>query len=350
MLENEAATGIDDEIVDTQEVESAPEPISMDDTIRNTLRGIQDRGDAPADVVAPESPEQKAERIRDRQGKFARPDPNAAAPVEGVPVEQAPVIKAAPNTWRKEAQAEWGKMSPIQQDEVLRREQDFFRGIEQYKGKAQFADRMEKAITPHIDTLQSMGVNPDVAVSELLMADRKLRYGSPAEKQQYFAYLAQSYGIDPTTIQAQQNVQIDPNVQHLENQVRQLMGREQQRELLSQKQEEIALTGEISKFASNPTNRHFESVRGDMAALLQAGIAKDLQDAYERAIYANPQTRAAVLAEQQAAARAVAAKKAQEARRSGAINLPRRPSMPASQPIGTMDETIRSTLRRLQGS
>jgi hypothetical protein len=343
MLQNEGATPVEEEIVD-KPIEAVAEPRSMDDTIRETLRGIQDRGDAPADVVAPESPEQKAERIRDREGKFARPELSAP---EGAPQEQAPVIKAAPNTWRKEQAAKFATLPPDVQDEVLRREQDFFKGIEQYKGKAQFAERMEKAIIPHADTLRSLGVNPDVAVSELLMADRKLRYGSPSEKQQYFAYLAQSYGIDPTQLQVQQNVQVDPNVQHLQNQVQQLTGYVQQQQLLSQRQEEQTLTGEISKFASNPVNRHFESVRGDMAALLQAGIATDLQDAYERAIYANPATRAAVLAEQQAAARQQAAKKAQAARSAGSVNIMRRPSMPVSQPIGSMDDTIRQTLRRL---
>jgi hypothetical protein len=345
MIENEGATPEVEEIVEAPEVESV-EPKSMDDTIRETLRELQGRGDEPA-AESPESAEQKAERIRDKAGKFSKE--NTLPEAEKNPLD-APVIKAAPNTWRKEQAAKFATLPPDVQDEITRREQDFFKGIEQYKGKAQFADRMEKAITPHIDTLRTLGVNPDTAVSELLMADRKLRYGSPAEKQQYFAYLAQSYGVDPTKLQAQQNVQVDPNVEHLQNQVRQLSGYVQQQQLLSQKQEEATLTGEISKFASNPTNRHFESVRGDMSALLQAGIAKDLQDAYERAIYANPQTRAAVLAEQQAAARQEAAKKAQAARSAGSVNVTRRPSMPVSQPIGSMDDTIRSTLRRLQNA
>lgn len=87
-----------------------------------------------------------------------------------------------------------------------------------------------------------------------------------------------------------------------------------------------------------------------MAALLQAGQATTLEDAYEQAVYANPTTRAAMLQQQLQAARDEAAKKAQAARETASINVPRRPSMPVSQPIGTMDETIRATLRRLQNA
>jgi hypothetical protein len=84
-----------------------------------------------------------------------------------------------------------------------------------------------------------------------------------------------------------------------------------------------------------------------MSALLQAGTAKDLADAYEQAIYANPTTRALVLAEQQAKAKEEATQKAQAAKQAASVNTRNRPSMPVSQPIGTMDDTIRATLRRL---
>jgi hypothetical protein len=87
-----------------------------------------------------------------------------------------------------------------------------------------------------------------------------------------------------------------------------------------------------------------------MSALLQAGQAKDLADAYEQAVYANPTTRAAVLQQQAAAQREEAAKKAQAARAAASVNVPRRPAMPTAQPIGSMDDTIRETFRRLTGA
>ncbi|NBW77325.1 MAG: hypothetical protein EBR34_16255, partial [Sphingomonadaceae bacterium] len=45
-----------------------------------------------------------------------------------------------------------------------------------------------------------------------------------------------------------------------------------------------------------------EAVRVHMGALMQQGLAKDMEDAYQQAIWANPQVREKVLAEQTAAA------------------------------------------------
>ena len=74
---------------------------------------------------------------------------------------------------------------------------------------------------------------------------------------------------------------------------------------------------------------HFEAVREDMAALLQAGRAKDLKDAYDMAVYANPQTRQALLEQQRQEALKQAQSAAIAARaKSAAVSV--RGSSPAS--------------------
>jgi hypothetical protein len=120
--------------------------------------------------------------------------------------------------------------------------------------------------------------------------------------------------------------------------------------MMGQQKESEALNNEIVKFSSDPSHSHFESVKSDMAGLLQAGLAKDLADAYEQAVWRNPTIRASILAEQQAEAKKGATQKAQAAKTAASVNVRTRPSMPVSQPIGTMDDTIRSTLRRLQNA
>ena len=82
----------------------------------------------------------------------------------------------------------------------------------------------------------------------------------------------------------------------------------------------------IIKFAGDPLHNHFESVKGHMSALLQAGQADDLASAYEQAIYANPTTRALVLAEQQTKAKAEATQKAQAAKNASSVNTRNRPA------------------------
>ena len=72
-LEDQAATGEIDEVIEvTPEV---VEPKSMDDTIRDTLRNIQDKGgELDTSEATTDTPEEKAQAIRDKQGKFAAKD------------------------------------------------------------------------------------------------------------------------------------------------------------------------------------------------------------------------------------------------------------------------------------
>jgi hypothetical protein len=68
-IENEGATAVVEEQT-VPAVEVAPQEKSMDDTIRETMQSLKERGaDIPAET--PEAPEEKAQRIRDEQGKFS---------------------------------------------------------------------------------------------------------------------------------------------------------------------------------------------------------------------------------------------------------------------------------------
>ena len=337
-LENEGATA------EVEQLEAEPVVKSMDDTIRDTLRSLQDKNETQeVESSAPQTLEEKAQRIRDTQGKFST---NEIKPLD----ESAPVVAEtrAPNTWKKEAAEKWATVDPIIRAEVERREADFFKGIEGYKTKAQFADSMQNAMAPHMQTINSLGVSPEKAISELMQTDAQLRYGSPQQKQALFFQLAQNYGVDLG--QVQNITSNDIGIANLQQENFNLKSDARNRELQGKQQEEATLYSEINSFSADPKHSHFENVKGHMAALLQAGQAKDLSDAYEQAIYANPTTRALVIAEQQTTAREEASKKAQAAKTAASVNVRARPAMPIQMPIGTMDETIRATLRKLQSA
>jgi hypothetical protein len=332
MLENEGATpdGIEVEEVDEK---------SMDDTIRETLAKLT-AGESAEPVEA-----EKPAITRDDSGRFA---PRQEAQEEVQPeVPEAPSIPP-PNTWRKEVAEKWAAVPPEVQQEVLRREQDFHKGIEQYRQEAQFGGSMRQALEPFIPTMQALGVTPDVAVQNLLQADAKLRFGSPDEKVQFLGFLAQQYGVDIGKVQEYKPAPVDPTLSALQQQMRQLQGYIEQQQNLGRQQAEETLHSEISRFAADPAHVHFEAVREHMAALLQAGLATSLDDAYAQAIYANPQTRQALTQQQAQAQREEAAKKAEAAKRMASVNVRSRPALPADIAAGqTMDDTIRETLRRL---
>lgn len=331
--------------VEREEIE---QPKSMDDTIRETLRSLQ----APEDTTttaasATEAPEEAAQRIRDTQGKFAGKPADNATVIEPAAVTEP--VSSAPNTWKKEVADTWSTLPAAVRAEVERREADFHKGIEQYKGAATFGQNIERAIAPYAQTIKNLGITPDKAIEGLMAADHKLRHGSAQEKSAYFAQLAQNYGIDLGQA-GQQQQNIDPNMHALQQQVQQLQGHINSQHQAVQQQAQDSLNSEIASFAADPLHSHFDAVKGHMSALLQAGQATTLKDAYEQAIYANPATRGAVLQQQATAQRDDAAKKAQAAKAAASVNVRGRSAMPVSQPIGTMDDTIRATLRKLQGA
>jgi len=278
------------------------------DDLRSSLESAFEAAESKPETVEP-SPD----RARDEAGRFAKkdevvsevvsePTEVATEPTEVVEAaeEKAPEVpaKRPPSSWKKETQAEWEKLPAHVQDDVLRREADFHRGIEEYKSHAQRARAYEQAMAPYQATLQQLGVAPEQAIGELFKADHLLRHSAPHEKAAYFAKLAQDYGVELGDIQAPP--QVDPAYQALLNEVRSLKQSESQREQQRQQYEQQQLNSQIAAFSEG--KEHFDAVREDMAVLLQAGRAADLEAAYDMAIWARPDLRSGLLQQQTRAA------------------------------------------------
>jgi hypothetical protein len=341
------ATVIDNDLPIENEVVEVEK--SIEDTIRETMREQKEKG---IEIEAPLDDTEKAAKIkeRDETGKFkAKEVEQEVAPIEGAPVVEAIAETPPPSAWKKEAQAEWNKLPAIVKDEFAKREADFHKGIEQYKTKAQIADSYERVVAPHMATINSLGATPETAVRELLGIDHLLRYGTETQKAEQFAKIVHQFKPNLELINqylTNGTPAIDPTQQRLEQLERTIA----QQNLSVKQAEDAALNSEIARFANDPAHKHFETVKGHIAALLQAGQANDLDSAYEQAIYANPTTRALVLAEQQTKERAEATRKAQEAKQSASVNTLRRPALPQSQPIGSMEDTIRQVYRNINAA
>lgn len=331
---------------------------SMDETIASSWNEIKTRMEPPNELV------------RDTTGKFSSTEANETAPdtetTEALAAEStSPVVKkSAPAGWKPEAKAAWDALPPHVQDDVLRREDDFHKGIEGYKQHADIGRRMEAAYRPFEATMRTLGVSPEVAVGELLKADHQMRFSTPENKGAFVAKLIRDYGIDPNHVfghfqeQAQQHE--DPGVQKLYSELADMKAwrgqfeqQEQSRLRANEESELAALNSEVAKFTVG--KEHFDVVQAEMTALLPAlraanpaaGVQEVLQMAYDRAIYANPQTRAALLAKQQEDLKAEAAKKAKLARSSASVNVASRGTIESAAPKMTMDQQIRADAQRL---
>ena len=269
---------------------------------------------------------------RDTKGRFTKQE---AAPQEEAPAAQPnlntlydkePVWKRPPASWRRDYHEIWQKADPKLQEYAWQREEEMRKGVENIFGKAEFADAMQEAIQPYMQTIQGLGLTPDKAVAALMQADHTLRNSDPQTRLAYFQQLAQSYGINLGAMQPQQGQApqqtVDPTVWALQNELNkvrgEVMGWKQQQELAENQQ----LLNEINQFSLKA--EHFEEVRPTMIQLLQSGVAQTLDDAYDKAIRLDPNLFDQVQKAQQAEAAMRQAKeqnKAAKAARAAAVSV-----------------------------
>jgi hypothetical protein len=262
---------------------------------------------------------------RDGNGRFATPKAAERADEPQVE-EEPPVWKRPPASWKKDFHEVWQKADPKMQEYAWQREEQMRAGVEPLLSKAQFADAMQEAISPYMQTIQGLGLSPDKAVAALMDADHKLRNSDPQTKLVYFQQLAQSYGINLGAMQGQQGQMpqqtVDPTVYALQNELNkvrgEVMGWKQQQEMM----ENQTLLNEINQFSLKAD--HFEDVRPAMIQLLQSGMAQTLDEAYEKAIRLDPNLFDQVTKAQQAEAAAKQAKeqnRAAKAARAAAVSV-----------------------------
>ena len=255
----------------------------------------------------------------------------------------------APKTWRPEAAAKFATLPPEVQQEVLKREEDIFKGLEGYKADASIGKALKGVVQPYMQIFQAQGVDPMQQVSGLMRAHVALATGTPEQKQQFFQHLAKEYGVDLGT----EAPYIDPQVSGLQKQLADLQSRLNGREQQEAEQARSKLQAEIDTFASDPAHQYFDEVANDIAGLLRSGAAKDLKDAYEKAIWANPITRAKeqarLTADAEAKAKAEAAEKAKQARKATGANV--KSSAKAASgtaPLGSIDDTLNAALANIK--
>lgn len=302
---------------DPAEVESQ-EPLTVREQIKKSM-----------EEVAGEQPEKVAKDPK--TGRFARKAAKAGEAPSADPVQQQAAPPAddipVPASLSPEAKTAWANAPKEIKEAFIKREADMQRGVDELKQKYALIDQ---AIEPHRDSLRQMNATPQEAVNRMFLWFKALG-GTPKEA---FPALAQSMGLDWNQLVGtiggqQQQAPADPaaapaegaeipapvkeyigkleqQLQTLGGMVQQVGGRFQSFEEQAQQQNMARTTENLNQWAKDKP--HFESVRTDMAGMLQSGMIPllpngqvDLDTAYERAIYFNPEVRAKVLAEQQQA-------------------------------------------------
>lgn len=321
-------------------------------------------GDAGAEAGAAEAPGKPSpvEPSSSQQSadKTAQADPSpqpGQSPAEGDNSQQVQDT-GAPKTWTKEALESWATIPPRAQQEILKREEDFLKGITQYKDRAEIGDRYDSAVAPYKPILQAENIDPVQMFQSFAANHYILSRGTEAQKLELAANMIAGYNIDFNKLISFIGDHIiepaDPRVAALEAEVRELRKGQETRQQQDLTATTERLSAEITAFAQDPAHPYFNELVDDISKLFETGQATNLQEAYDKAVYLNPTTRQKEI-DRLTALKSTSVSAEEQARRSKiaastAADLSLDPkSKNGTVPIGSIDDTLAETMARING-
>lgn len=344
--------------------------MSLEETIAAAQREVTERaGEASPGEGADGAHE--AGQPRGPNGQFAAKageattGAEAAAPGEGTGAQGGAPVSTDPNAVLGEAAKVPAAVPAALKDKFLTadpelrawiegREADTHKQFTRNDEERNLGKAMKDVITPYMPTILAQGGTPVSAIQSLLQTAYVLNTAGPEQKAQLLRQLAQQYNI-PVDGLASPPPFVDPALETLQQRLDRLEGQRNAEALASRQREDAATVSEITTFAAQPGREHFEQVKGHMAALLSQGLAKDLTDAYDQAIWARPDLRSTLLASREKEAeqqRAEAAKQRADAakRASGSVvGGPGATSPAAPQQNRSLEDELRAQIKAAGG-
>lgn len=287
---------------------------------------------------------------RDQTGKFAKA-PEAVQDAVQVTAE-APEPIRPPASWSAQAKADFATLPPHIQEQVVKRERDVDKGFQERAAERQKYEPLEAILAPHREEWTLAGITQEAALQQLLAAHKFLQ----RDPNGAIEYLRQQYGGSQAQTQQGQafSPQSDPVVSQLQQQLQDLQSQMQQRETAEQQRSQSELQSQIAAFQADPANIYYENVKPHMASLLRSGQADTLQDAYNQAVWASPETRPLMLAQEQKAAQASVLKAAQDKARqagqaSGSLNGSASGNAVAASTGNSIEDDVRAAMASIGG-
>jgi hypothetical protein len=287
-------------------------PVSVRDDVLAAFKEVDTPVEVTTEPVAEpsETAEQKAERIRDEQGRFARADEaKKAEPVKAdVKTDIKPEVKtdpkvedvAPPVQWKGNAKIDFNRL-PTSVKQAISEE------YKQYSEASQKVEAIDRVLTPQRRQLLAQAYGNDMGGLDQILQTVEYSNRDPLG---FVKWYAQQNRIDLSSLVSpaqQQQPAIDPQLQQLLspilNKVTSLEQTFQQRQAYEQQQTQAQIQGELNAFLSDHQNFPYaQDVRRQMGVLIDAaaqqGQTLSLKDAYDQAVWANPTTRGQLLAQQ----------------------------------------------------
>ncbi len=272
----------------------------------------EETGGPPAEpeesLGAAETGEETGEEavIEDELGAVVEPTGEGAEPL---PAETAPEGDAqplggdptAPVSWTPAAREHWAGIPPEAQAEIIKREGDIARGLQQASGHKRVADEYFRTVAPFQSFIQAAGSSPSQAITELMTTAAQLTQGSPQKKAEVVKNIIAEYGVDITmldTMLAGETPPEDPNAPLLTAiderlaPINDFMGTVQQGRQEQAHEVNQEASTELGTFQESHSE-FYEDLREDMADLMEMatnrGRTMSLEQAYTHAANAHPE-------------------------------------------------------------
>lgn len=311
-----------------------PEPAAAKPQRSAPARAAQPEPEEP-DPEEPDPEEPPAEGEEPADGEEVEEPTDEE--IEAEAAEQLEALQA-PQNWPAEEKKFFQALPPTLQHAYMNRARslmaDYTKKTQEVARVRQNYAELDRVIGPRVQAWAVGGMSPSMAVTQLL-ALSDFATQKPLEFIQYFA---QERGIDLTKALPGQGQQgetgyVDPQIRELRGQLEALKRQNEQATTAQQQRLEAAkrqqyqeavnqMAAQIEQFATltdakgRLAHPYFNKVEADVTKLLSSGAAPNLPEAYKMAVWANPETRALMLARARASENAKAKARAEAAKRA----------------------------------
>ncbi len=284
---------------------------------------------------------------KEQEGQEAEASAENDAVAMAAAANAANTPREPPKSWSKEYHDEWAKLTPRVQDYYIQREKQMLDGLDQYKNDATMARQFKEILTPYAPMLQSMGLKEADAVKTLLNAQYQLTHGTEAERRSAYEKIGRSLGLTPAqaaTMEGGPEKALQERLDRIES----ALTADRQRALQAAQAEAAS---KVEKFAADPAHPYANELWDDILPFVRSGM--DLEAAYERAVWANPVTRAKeqarIQTESEAKRLAKAKEEADKARKATSANVRGAESRKApTEPKGKMFDDMPDLLAEIK--
>lgn len=332
----------------------------MSELYDEIAQAFRDSEQETEELLDPTTPDDTPEVARDEHGRFAKKDepeteaevPDGSGEPEGEkaatesehkveqPEEQGTWDhNKAPTSWSPKVRELWATLPEEVRREVVRREEASVNGVRKLQEEFAPVRQFTQSLAPFLQEYQQLGTHPAQHVHNVLAAERALRSGDINSKMEALLGIADQYGIPlRQAINSAAGTELVPTKPAIPAEVQREL-EESRRFRESFQQQTVQQT--IQSFGK--THEFFEDVRGTMADMLDAGVASDMEDAYEKATWAHPEVRAVLLQRQQAGKQQEELKSRQSAAAAATVKSSGKAELDIDDDA---DDSMEATIRR----